>query len=209
MAFMITGTPRSGTASVSRVLSSLGLNCGHEQYFNPWNVTHEVECLNDDVWGDCSWMAVPFLRDLPTTTKVYHLVRDPVKTINSIIATGQLDWPSDYQRFIAEHMWRDANYWPSETMSEAQRFWVKWNRLIEESGRVARRLRVENISDWLPDIFHELKPHCAISRKQFDSAVNSVPSNYNTRARYGSQAIAKSALTQGCKVMARNYGYNY
>ena len=150
----------------------------------------------------------PFVRDLPTPTKVYHLVRDPVRTINSIIATGQLDWPSDYQRFIAEQMWRDASYWPSETLSEAQRFWVKWNRLIEESGRVKGRLRVENVRDWLPDILHELKPDCAISRKQFDSAVNSVP-YYNTRPRYGNHAIAESALTRECKVMARKYGYNY
>ena len=198
IAFVITGSPRSGTAYVARLLSNLGLYCGHEECFNPWNIKYEAECLNDNVWGDCSWMAVPFVPDLPPATKVFHLVRDPVKTINSIIATGQLDWPSDYQRFIAEHMWGDASYWPSETMSEAQRFWVRWNQLMEESGRVTRRIRVEKVRDWLPEIFRELKPDCAMSRKQFDLAMNSVPSNYNKRPRYGrsQDAIAESDLTE-------------
>src|SRR6266536_2441135 len=125
--FVITGTPRSGTSYIARILSYLGIECGHELVFNPWNFRYQEMRSNGKLWGESSWMAVPFLENIPSTTKVFHIVRNPIKTINSIIGTGHIHWPTDYRTFLALHCWGDENYWPSDVPAAAQEFWMMWN----------------------------------------------------------------------------------
>ena len=207
--FVITGTPRSGTGYVARVLSSLGIICGHEAAFNPWAI--EAASVRKPVVrlrGDCSWLAAPFLMELPASTKVFHVVRDPVNTINSILCTGQLDWPSDYRTFLARHFRKDSNYWPTEVLIEAQQFWVEWNEMIELSGRVTKRFQVESLRKALGDITKAIEPQWHLSNEKLEVAVNSVPTSHNSRTPLGrNNILTRSMLLPACVTIAQRYGY--
>ena len=206
--FVVTGTPRSGTRYVARVLQKLGFDCHHERHFTPWDVITEDCRLNDIPWGDSSWLAAPFLHMLPATTKVFHVVREPLHTLNSIIGTGQIDWPDDYRTFIAKHCWNDENYWPKNVGLDAQTFWVRWNLMIERSGRVNRRFRVEEIPAALLGIAADIGGS-GISARDIAGVLDAVPRNVNTREHDSSLRLTRSDLTDECVEMARRYGYDY
>jgi hypothetical protein len=129
---VVTGTPRSGTKYVANLLCRLGVKASHELYFNPWfqsiaELKHEVEV---------SWMAAPFIAELPADTLVVHLVRNPVAAIDSMVATGHFG-PNKYAEFLLRH---------SGTCDPAAA-WSSWNRMIERnsSSRPYVRIRLE---DW-------------------------------------------------------------
>jgi len=78
--FVVTGSGRSGTEFISLALSAAGVRCGHEAVFGPR--TTGVPPFGP--WtGDASWLAAPFLADLPAGTAVLHQVRDPFSVISS------------------------------------------------------------------------------------------------------------------------------
>jgi hypothetical protein len=205
--FVVTGAPRSGTTYVARVLREIGVECHHERRFNPWEVVMEAYRLDDIPWGDASWLAAPFLPMLPEGTKVFHVVREPLKTLNSIIGTGQIDWPHDYRTFIAKHCWNDEDYWPADVAADAQTFWLRWNLMIERSGRVDRRFRVEDLPALLPAIASTLG-RTDLSEQLVARAL-AVPADVNTRPHEASVQLTRADLTAECVEMARRYGYEY
>lgn len=206
--FVVTGCPRSGTRHAARVLAKLGYACDHEAYFNPWRKTLGVVRANGKILGESSWMAVPFLDRLPRETVVIHIVRDPLRTINSMVGTGQLDWPSDYRSFLAFHVWGHAHHWPQDVRGAAQEFWVDWNERIEGSGQVRLRIQLEHLHDSLQGIVDVLQPGRILSPAQIASA-GEVPADENARPHLMFRAVTASDLTSRCREMARNYGYPY
>ena len=206
--FVVTGTPRSGTTYVAKVLQKLGLECRHERRFTPWDVVIESYRLNSVPWGDSSWLAAPFLHLLPPTTRVLHIVRDPLKTLNSIIGTGQIDWPDDYRTFIAKYCWNDENYWPTDVGRDAQVFWERWNLMIERSGRVTKRFKIEELPSIVPEVVSALGiPQ--VDGRMAAEAVETVPTTVNARKHYATVTLTRSDLTPECVEMARRYGYDY
>lgn len=206
--FVVTGCPRSGTQYAARALESLGLSCHHEVCFNPWSITFAADRPEGEIWGDASWLAVPFLTWLPAETKVIHLVRDPVRTINSILGTGQLDWPTDYRRFLVHHFHGDADYWPDDVASFAQQFWVGWNTRIEATGRVALRLRIEDFGAAAPAVVSLLQP----GRRPTDedlACLDRVPRSENSRPYDGNTRVDAGRLTREVRALAGRYGYRY
>ncbi len=111
--YLITGTGRCGTVFMARFLTSLGLPCGHESFFDWRGVDCAVKRLKGDLspelshaskmslkdgkwvpeseWIDLqtivaesSYMAVPFLNhECLTDVPIIHVVRDPIKVVNS------------------------------------------------------------------------------------------------------------------------------
>lgn len=111
--YLITGTGRSGTVYLARVLTSLGIPCGHESIFDHHGVDGAIERLSGkkeislsiassialkdkefhpiEAWvdtssllADSSYMAAPFLKHpILSETKIIHAVRDPLKVVNS------------------------------------------------------------------------------------------------------------------------------
>jgi hypothetical protein len=205
--FIITGAPRSGTSYIARILSYLGIECGHESMFNPWEIRYEQIRFDARKWGDSSWLAAPFLEKLPRVTKVFHIVRDPLETINSIIGTGQIDWPSDYRTFLAHHCWGDGSYWPTDIRTAAQEFWVKWNSMIEGSGRVTSRFQVESVGQALHHIVTNIQPGFHLSQDRLKEAWKAVPTTYNTRPKQSGHLLTQSDLKQECILMLKRYGY--
>ncbi len=86
--FVVTGMPRSGTTYTSAVLCRLGLDCGHEEVFHP----HTTAFAGFGRWdGDASWLAVPFLDQLPREVRVVHQVRHPLRVAGSLVGTEFLE----------------------------------------------------------------------------------------------------------------------
>ncbi len=86
--FVVTGMPRSGTTYTSAVLRRFGLECGHEEVFHP----HTTAYAGFGRWdGDASWLAVPFLDQLPEEVRVIHQLRHPLLVAGSLIGTGFLE----------------------------------------------------------------------------------------------------------------------
>jgi hypothetical protein len=95
--YVVASLPRSGTKYISKVLTELGQNCGHERSFTciggqgDRHTTAQGICIREDapeVWGDASWLCVPLIEKLPPGTVVFHQLRDPIKVLNSNLPPG-------------------------------------------------------------------------------------------------------------------------
>jgi len=111
--FLIVGTGRCGTLHFARLMTHLGIPCGHESVFTPlgWHAALSViegkynpklsRCSKldmetnkpleewvdvNDIVADSSYMAAPFLsHDDIEDISVIHLVRNPLKVISSFV----------------------------------------------------------------------------------------------------------------------------
>jgi hypothetical protein len=160
--FLVTGAPRSGTTYTADVLANLGYWCRHEKFFNPWH-TPDRSTYGADGRADVSWLAVPFLDELPAGTLVVHQVRHPLRVISSFIGVRFFDfrfqrltrwkyeravklWYSrrktnDPVRFtVAPHYGFMKRYCPEAfkergELAKAARQWLVWNDRIERAGQ--------------------------------------------------------------------------
>jgi hypothetical protein len=177
--FVVTGCARSGTLFIAQALSGLGHPCGHEVLFTP-DTTRVPAFGTAD--GDVSWLAAPFVEDLPAGTVVLHQVRDPLATVRSIVGVRmfqtkphplmQARYRLQYYRirfarpitnprfirFAATHC--PEAFEPEDETSRAATYWVRWNRMIEQAANRAnltyRRYRVEDLDDDLLTDFDHL-----------------------------------------------------
>lgn len=118
--YLVTGTGRCGTVFCARLLTSLGIPCGHECCFDwrgldyakvklegykpletseiskiEWknNNFHSIPSWLDEsaIEAESSYMAAPFLDDdCLKDTKIIHVIRNPIKVLNSF--TRYLDY---------------------------------------------------------------------------------------------------------------------
>jgi hypothetical protein len=173
---LVTGTGRCGTVFMANLLTSLGWPCGHEAVFGTGGlgvarriISGELEPENSPISkngtilsdghrlvGDSSYMAAPFLSEVDAT--VIHLVRNPIKVVGSLVGglfrnfsnpfpTHFEDLPGHilYERFIYEHLPELG-----EEMTQLDRgclFYLRWNEMVEASGRVDLFHRVEDPPD--------------------------------------------------------------
>jgi hypothetical protein len=86
--FVVTGTGRSGTAYMARLLSAAGHSCGHEELFTPH--TSGPPAFGERQ-GDSSWLAAPFLPGLPEGCVVLHQVRNPLEVLRSFLGIQMFD----------------------------------------------------------------------------------------------------------------------
>ena len=221
-AFLITGCGRSGTKYASRMLTSLGIRCTHEQYFTP--TTRRAP-----VWsgGDSSWMSVPFLGELPEIP-IVHLVRHPRSVIRSFLSIGFFSTAYDkacaerlpmrlrpprplgeaYIRFLRRHSPR--TFLEPNAQQRAQYHWVEWNsRVIGSSvNRQYFRIRLEDMSAesirTLLDFVGVETPTSAIER-----ALRELPPNVNARPRgeYGEDLVEGAWLNDSICELAESLGY--
>jgi hypothetical protein len=80
--FVVTGCARSATTYTAQLLSAAGAPCTHEAVFGPRTARFSG-------WGaasgDSSWLAVPFLEELPAETVVVHQLREPRRAIDALV----------------------------------------------------------------------------------------------------------------------------
>ncbi len=105
--FVVTGCPRSGTHYLSEVLTRVGLICRHEAVFGPSARSFDGF---GGAHGDSSWLAVPFLAQLPADAVVLHQTRHPLEVVRSLLGIGFLEdvsaWRDGLERARASLRWR-------------------------------------------------------------------------------------------------------
>jgi hypothetical protein len=174
--YILTGTGRCGTVFFSNVMTSLGLNCLHEGIFTPDGLEQTKKILSGEVdpansliservsllkakskiVADSSYMAAPYLCDLQDV-KVIHLVRHPMKVVSSFIGWGfdyfkekkpcDLEPKKNYEAFIYRFVPELAC--EMSQLDRACLFYVRWNQMIEQSGKVNFFQRIEdNLDDF-------------------------------------------------------------
>jgi len=231
--FVVTGCARSGTLFMAESLAKLGHACGHEQLFTP--ETRSLPSFRE-AQGDVSWLAAPFMRDLPPGTVVLHQVRDPLANLRSMLGVRMFQTKphpfmqaryrlqyyrirfarpitnARFVRFAAEHC--PGVFELPDEASRAASYWVRWNRMIEAADArddlVYRRYRVEDLDDQL---LAELDQLLGGSASVADTArVLGELGTSTHRARQvdalGFGAIADVPTRDALAALALDYGYD-
>ena len=146
------GTGRCGTQFVSKLLTSAGLTCGHERFFD-W---HGLEWAKEQLryhwmgtFAESSWCAVPFLED--ETLKdafLVHLVRHPKTYIGSLLKIWQPGQPHTPYTNFAMRYCEELRQWDHDRVTWAALRWVRWNQKIEpylDRGFKSERSTIQNI----------------------------------------------------------------
>ena len=178
--YIVTGTGRCGTVYMARVLTSLGVPCGHESIFNqakPGVIEKRVfgerkptmsKCAGNHGWvhlndivADSSYMALPYLnkfnlQDVP----VIHVVRNPLSVISSFIKDlqyfqGLKENPFN-KRGWEQWMWHHCKSLSSveNPIERACSYLLEWNGRIEKLGK-SRPYYFHRAEDEFPDGFFE------------------------------------------------------
>lgn len=230
--FIVTGCARSGTLFTASALAALGHRCGHEALFTP-------ECRDvpafDDAQGDVSWLAAPFIDRLPAGTIVVHQVRTPLAAIRSMVGVRMFQTRPHplmglryrmqhhhirfarpitnprFIRFAAAHC--PQAFESAHEVDRAARYWVDWNRRIEDAASSAglpyHRIRVEDLDDAaLVDLDHLLGGR---ADGHDASRVRSMLGTKTHRARQVPpvtlEDLGDPSLRQELVALAARYGY--
>ena len=178
--FVITGCRRSGTVYSSTLLSKLGVPCGHETIFFPSALLDRTSLDWPTTWlGDASWLAAPYLKNLPPSTLVLHQVRDPLAVIRSLMRTKFFEQPSAYRRFAELH---EPGLENGTALERAMHYWTAWNLLTERASEVEhlryRRYRLEDLDQtFLVELLDEIGRPVP---DDLDAVFASVPSDTNS-----------------------------
>lgn len=140
--FLCSGVGRSGTMWIARLLTDLGLVCGHEQQFTP------------DRHGpldrpESSWLAMPFLADLPPGTPVVQMMRDPARVVQSVMRerflVDPLRAPTVYDQFVARH--RPWIVDSGDHLTRAIRWVSTWDEPIDDYAHVVVQIDSPDVID--------------------------------------------------------------
>ena len=219
--FLILATPRSGTGYAAQALSVLGLPCGHERYFG-LETRREAFLESTDDWGDSSWLAVPFIDQLPDTIALFHLVRNPLKVIRSLVEIQMFDLDERreprrtgvrkrFSAFALEHcpQIRDLG----SEVERAAWFYYHWNQRIIRllDGRDGRRIPVEQFDAYAREILEALGADDAdLSEASLAARLQSIPLDVNAKAfdkAMLTRPITWLDLPAEIHDMARSFGY--
>lgn len=124
---IITGCQRSGTMSIA---DALGLD--HEVKFHPGLNRENFHSIFSATKSEASWMAAPFAKPLLLQGfKIIHLIRHPLKVINSL--EGIEFWRAEheghkpYRDFISQHLEIPENLNP---ITQSCMYWYEWNHRL-------------------------------------------------------------------------------
>jgi len=181
--YIVTGTGRCGTLYMANLLTTFGFPCSHEGIFTCEGRYKALEVVNGqspvassvisrgqnrsdyemDIVADSSYMAAPLL-SLFCSAKVIHVVRNPAEVIRSFIK--KLDYFSSkcpeeseenplkfkFEKFIYRSL-PELGQEMSRT-DKACLYYVRWNKMIENSGRVDYFHRMEDGVEGLKKFFN-------------------------------------------------------
>lgn len=202
--YIITGTGRCGTGTISKALSGAGISCGHENIFT---VVENYPCKQ--YVAECSFLAIPYLEYLNNDVKIIHLIRDPVKTIKSI---SYCDWFSKnrigtdlFTNFMHRHLPILDIY--KDCFSKIMCWYIYWNKKIERmKPNFVCRLEFDT-----KELFKYIGIETEVKvEKNFNTAINR---NKNFKEAYKSDEkiklqIKKHSLYPELQEFIERYNYN-
>ena len=177
--YIVTGTGRSGTVYMARVLTDLGIPCGHESIFNQekdnnvisrffGKMKPTISKVSDNYgWvdlsqlkADSSYMAVPYLnRPSINEIPVIHVVRNPFAVISSFVmdlgyfknmANNPFNVEGHWEEWIFTH-----NPELNLTLDPIERaciHYVTWNERIEKC-KEDRKYWFQRVEEPFPNEF--------------------------------------------------------
>ena len=190
--YLVTGTGRCGTVYMARLLTSLDINCTHEAMFNyngiefAKSVLHNNEQLrishcssydilreknispwidtNGEIHAESSYMAAPFLdNEILKSTKIIHVVRNPLKVISSHVKDINFFEPhikhNIWLNFVLNHM-PEIKY-IKNSIEKACYYYINWNDMIECKIKSHENLR------------HKVEDECSQTLLDFLNVSNS------------------------------------
>ena len=143
--FLVTGCARSGTTYMWELLRASKIDVGHECLGNAGSVAWQLAC--DSNYRFYNWQ---FPKGKLEFDVVVHLVRDPIKVINSMYArtvAPEVSW---------EHAWRYIlNCCPAISRNDplpvkCAKYWYYWNLEAEKKGMMT--LKIEELEERLDEL---------------------------------------------------------
>lgn len=195
--FVITGTGRSGTNYIARVLRAAGVRCGHEDWWGPmpglgegsWipqptltdrlrdlvsRTMVEVRRRRRSLDGDSSWLAVPHLEDFDGL--VLLQLREPLRVIRSLVALEMFSAPRNAFELKARVFVPQTG----DSLVDAMRWWVMWNLRASESADLVYR-----IEDLDAPLLRDILELIGADPARAEKALSSVPTRTNTLEERG------------------------
>jgi hypothetical protein len=213
--FLVTGCGRSGTGYVSRLLTGLGAECGHELLFEVGRLEDDVPpAWPESVWGESSWLAAPFLETLAPGTVVLHQVRHPLAVVRSFARQNFFGRRHPWRAFSFRHCPELAEHPP---MVSNFLYWLRWNRMAEAARSLSDlrylRYRVEELDRALLErILEEIG--LAASGERVAAELGSLSKSTNTAGdrsadgRIGWDALTDRVVRDELLELAERYGYS-
>jgi hypothetical protein len=160
--YLVTGTGRSGTVYMSRLLTNMGIMCGHESIFTPLGFeeaknriknpqlirTSKVSMMDKGFLFDSniqiaesSYMAAPYInQEILKNTKIIHVMRNPIKSISSTYYDANFFAANNqggkkYANFVESHLPELKNI--NNRLEKNIKYYLLWNEMIQEKCKNA------------------------------------------------------------------------
>lgn len=166
---VILGTGRSGSGFIAAALNAAGLNCGHENWWNP---------LNEQIDGldiDSSWCALKDAHEIPASNRFLQ-VRHPLKTIASLTAFP--DW-GPYHALRDETL---PGLPDTKGIDRATEITVRWLETALACTPARNVWRLEQLND--PGVMHRVvtsvRDAAAPTKTVRPDGASETPSNVNS-----------------------------
>jgi hypothetical protein len=206
--FTIVGTGRCGTVYFAKLLTAIGLPCGHERMFGPEGLEHALKfnTNNSDVSqhsglvnkgnyfvAESSYMAVPYLEhSILNDTTVIHAIRNPIKVILSFHNKLQY-WHSAHLNRWETFIQNFVDVGNGSPLDKCCKYVVDWNKNIELCQK-KRYLRIK-LEDGTEPLLNFLK---------YKKPINLPPSNTFEEWEHRKPPLAQPANAED--VMNSRYG---
>lgn len=191
-----------------------------------------------DVWGDSSWMAVPYIEKLPPGIVIFHQLRDPLKVLNSNLPVGGdsyfRTWDGNaglasdtlykksipWKRFIWDNtqnwVWPDGVASEAESSEEIERlihWWINWNLWIEfsamkRSDLIYIRYRLEDMDANLLQNISDVINPNTVPTIQLCEDTLKEISTTTNRHRTPNDRITVDILPPAARLLMYRYGYD-
>ena len=213
--YLIVGTGRCGTVSVSKLLTNVGIPCGHESIFDSNGIEEAINRIKSnspkqsytssrDGWkqpekiiAESSYMAVPYLgHPILKKSKIIHIVRNPLEVVSSFIYGANhfqgIDYVKEWDDFIETHLPEINNF--KTPIEKAVYYYVAWNRKINA------------------DMFHKIEDGYLELLKKMNLKIENV--SYSEKANHfirnksiSLKDIPKGQLKKDFLKLSEEYGY--
>ncbi len=190
---LVTGTARSGTFYITKVLKECGLDIKHELFGSD---------------GACSWLMVPETDETPwgpgrkgvVFKHILHQIRDPLKSMSSIYTTEPPQAWTYIMQNIPEITWMDPK------LVRCAKYWYYWNLKAEKLAEFS--YPVEDIENQWENLERVL------GMKLDKTSLDRISKDVNTRGGYKLEVTWKLLkreldpyLFKQIQIMAQRYGY--
>lgn len=227
--YIVTGTGRCGTLFMANLLTSMGYPCSHEAFFTTegleWanavargeqpvanseiSVGDNLSDYETEIVAESSYMAAPFLKEVKG--EVVHVVRNPFGVVGSLIGDGFKQFsacePTDFEEDPAHLKYEEFMYrhLPElrEEMTQLDRgclYYIRWNEMIEKSGKVCLFHRVEDGPDKVKKFFN-------FNGECYDNTSCNSATHLCASRKWHLADVQKTEIREDMVKMMMRYGY--